>query len=68
MLPTAKEVKQILGFVDIGKYRIDHHDNWGDERFPWRVLGPADAEGFRETVEEFARYRDAVQFAKKFRE
>jgi hypothetical protein len=64
-LPTAREVKLVLGSVDIGTHRVTHHDDWGDERFPWRVLGPADAEGFRETLEEFPRYRDAVAFAKR---
>jgi len=63
-LPTAREVKAVLGQVEVGPYLVSHHDNWGDERFPWRVLGIPDADGFREILDEFPQYRLAVRFAR----
>ena len=64
-LPTAREVKSVLGQVDVGACRVVHHDNWGDARFPWRVYGPPDADGMRDMLDDFAQYREAVSFARK---
>lgn len=64
-LPTAREVRDVLGQVEIGNYLVTYHDNWGDERFPWRVCGPKNTDDFREIVQEFASYREAVRFARK---
>jgi len=62
-LPSARVVKELLGQIDVGAYLVSHHDNWGDERFPWRVLSPPDEQGFREILDEHAQYRTAVQDA-----
>jgi len=66
-LPSAKVVRDVLGHVDIGAYRVSRNmlsaqQNW---RFLWRVLGPEEADGTREIVEEFPSYREAVSFARK---
>lgn len=63
-LPTAQEVKLVFGWINIGDFQVAHRDNWGNERFPWRVLGPPDKDGFREEIESFAQYREAVAFSK----
>ena len=63
-LPTARQVKDVIGQIAIGDYLVSHHDNWGDARFPWRVYGPADADGMRESLDDFAQYREAVAFAR----
>lgn len=64
-LPTARDVRTVYGHVDIGDYRVRHYDNWGDERFPWQVLGPCDENGERDVIESFPQYREAVAFAKR---
>lgn len=66
-LPTAREVRDVLGQVEIGNYLVTYHDHWGDERFPWRVCGPKNADDFREILDEFASYREAVRFARRER-
>ncbi len=65
--PTATEVRQVLKYVDVGAYLVQHHDNWGDERFSWQVLGPPDLadDGLRAHLDEFPQFREAVAFAKK---
>ncbi len=64
-LPTARQVKDVIGQIDVGTCRVAHCDNWGDERWPWRVYGAPNAEGDRELLDEFAQYREAVAFARK---
>lgn len=64
-LPDARTVRDIYGYVDIGTHRVAYHNTWGDERFPWRVYGPRDTQGFSEVLDEFPQYREAVAFAKQ---
>lgn len=66
-LPSAKEVRDVLGHVDIGAYRVSRNmmsaqQNW---RFLWRVLGPEQTDGTREIIEEHASYREAVADARR---
>jgi hypothetical protein len=62
--PSARQVRDALGHVDIGPHRVAH-DQRQDDRFPWRVLSAPDAEGFREEIDRFAQYREAIRFARK---
>lgn len=42
-VPTAREVKAVGAKIRVAarsglhKFDVSHKDNWGDERFPWRV-------------------------------
>jgi len=63
-LPGAIEVRDVMGYVEIDGFRVEHHDNWGDERFPWRVRAPL-ANDEREVLDEFATFREAVRFIRK---
>lgn len=64
-IPDAKSVRSVLGHVDIGTHRVAFVDPWGHDRFPWRVYGPANRDGFREILDDFPQYKMAVAFAKK---
>lgn len=65
--PTAREVKDVLGHVDIGHFRVSHNSAAGQQnmRFLWEVRGPeTPAGGCREVLDEFATYREAVADAR----
>jgi hypothetical protein len=64
-LPTAREVKDVLGQVEVYGLLVEHHDNWGDERFPWRLRDVPDADGNREILDEFPRYSEACKAARQ---
>ena len=64
-LPTAREVRTVLGHVEVGACLVFYKNTWGDERFPWQVRGAKDADGDREVLDEFATYREAVRCAKR---
>lgn len=61
--PTAQQAKA-AGFVDVGAYRIEYvlpPKRWMDT---WHVYGPQGIEGKRTALDSFARYPDAVRFAR----
>lgn len=73
-LITAKELKPIGARIHIhcgGYYfMVDHHDNWGDERFPWRlmhrvVVGQNAPSENWDVLEEFPSLASALKEAKR---
>ena len=64
-LPSAQAVRKACGCVEIGEYRVSHLDNWGDERYPWKLYGPCDEHGERDLLDSFPQYRQAVAAAKR---
>lgn len=65
-LPAARLVRDVLGHVDIGPYRVRRNPWSGQQkmRFLWEVLGPEQSDSTRETLDEFARYIDACADAR----
>ena len=65
--PGARAVRDVLGHIEVYEYRVSYQasDQWDDDRFPWQVRGPGDADGMRDVLDEFASYREAVADAKR---
>lgn len=66
-LPTARTVKDVLGHVDIGLYRVARNgsDQQADLSGQWRVLGLPDGDGVRPILDEHDTYRSAVVAARR---
>ena len=68
-LPTARQVRDVLGQVEVGDCLIGYQTaSQAFTRFPWRVYGPKNADDERELLDEFARYRTATRYAKAISE
>lgn len=71
-LPSARAAKAVGATIVIAsaclRFHVYHHDNWGDERFSWRLVrlsGMGDGGEISTPVDEFASMREAVRKAKK---
>jgi hypothetical protein len=71
---SAKEAKAIGATITVtgnGKrFEINHKDNWGDERFPWRLFGVIAVGEHRSAdsalqIDEFPSLRESVTAARK---
>lgn len=62
-VPSAKTVRELLGHLDFGPYRVFFDPS--EEEFPWKVLGPpVKHRDLRyELKDEYATYRQAVRNA-----
>lgn len=62
--PPAMLVRKVLGQVHVGKLIVSFHDTTvGRSRFPWRVYGIEQEDGTRDILDDFAQYREALDFA-----
>lgn len=66
-LPSARVVRDVLGHVDIGAFRVTRNpsDQQQDSVYLWQVRGPKDVDGCREVLDEHRTYREAVTDARK---
>lgn len=67
---SAREAKPIGAKIVIdgpgGRFIVYHHDNWGDERSPWRLTRRTPEDDDTEVMDEFSQMRDAVQVARRY--
>jgi hypothetical protein len=62
--PLARVVRDVLGQVVVGKLLVSFTDSTaGRSRFPWRVYGIEMEDGTRDILEDFAQYREALDYA-----
>lgn len=64
-LPSARFLRDVAGWVRIGTHTVSFSPHYGNQDRPWRVYGPPGADDVPECLDEFARYREAVAYAKR---
>ena len=71
---SAREAKAVGATIFVSgaatKFEIYHKDNWGDERFPWRLsrvigVGSERPGEMSVAVDEFGSLREAMREARK---
>lgn len=65
--PSAAEVRNGDGFVDVGAFRVAYNSLSAQQRMgiTWHVRGAEGPDGYRDTLEVFGSFRDAVRYARK---